>query len=418
MRPLVWLAALAVLSYAVAGGAVQSQIHVLIVAGQTEGYLSPCGCVKPMSGGVRRRVTAIRQLSAPGRTTVIDTGVLVKGQGRQDEMKAEAVAETMRLVKVAALGYGLEEARLGAGMAASLDRLSGGALVASGLEGAGVGAARFKKSGPFLIGSIDPRGAELGAALGEPAEPPAESVRALLAEAKSANLVPVLMTRGDLASAEALAKAHPALRLVVCTMKSAPFEAPKRIGDTLIVTPGEHAKHIVRIEWDGKAFTAYRSYELGPEYADDKEAQEVYTAYLGRVTREDLIAMVPRRETAAYVGNGECAKCHVAADQAWKASRHAKALSTLEKEGHDRDPDCVECHVVGLHAVTGFKSRADTPLLTDVGCESCHGPGAPHKMNPYRNKMGKAGKESCVPCHNTEHSPTFDFDTYWEKIKH
>jgi hypothetical protein len=417
MKPLVWAGALLVLGYSLAPGSWGEPNHVLLISGATDGYLSPCGCVKPMSGGLRRRVTAIRQLSVPERTTVVDSGGMVVGRGRQDEMKAEAVAETMGLVKVAAINYGQEEAALGEGMADGLQRLSGRALVASGLVGSPLPVHRFKPSGPFLIGAIDPRMTQVGSHRPEPVE---ASVKALLDEARESKLVPVLMTRGDLAHAEDLAKRHPALRLIVCAVKSAPFEAPKKVGDTLIVTPGEHGKYLVRIEWDGKAFTAYRFYDLGPQYADDKEAQDVYAAYLARVTREDLLAMVPRNETEAFAGSAVCATCHVKESQVWKASEHAHALETLEKEGHDRDPDCVACHVVGLSSVQGFKSRALTPRLSDVGCESCHGPARLHAMsgNPKKYVLGKAGAESCMKCHVVEHSPGFDFATYWEKIKH
>ncbi len=418
MRPLVWLVALVVFAYSVSNGMVAPERHVLVIAGATDGYLSPCGCVKPMSGGLRRRITAIKQLSIPNKTTVIETGGFVKNSGRQDQMKAEAIAETMKLVKVAAINYGLEEARLGEGMAASLDGLSGGALIASGLSGGSIPVKRFKASGPFIIGGIDPRTDQLAAALSTKPESIDESVRALTDEAKESNLVPVLMTRGDLESAEALAKKHPTLRLIVCSVKSSPYDEPRKVGDTLIVTPGEHAKYVVRIEWDGEKFAAYKFIDLGPEYADDKGAQEIYAAYLGRVTREDLLAMVPRSESPEFAGNAKCISCHAAEGRVWKNSLHSKALATLEKEGHDRDPDCTGCHVVGLRTVSGFKSRTVTPNLTDVGCEACHGPGKLHSMNPPKNKMPEVGKESCMPCHNTEHSPTFDFDTYWAQIKH
>ncbi len=418
MKPIVWLAASIVLLYSVTNGMIAPERHVLLIAGAEEGYLSPCGCVKPMSGGLRRRITAIRQLFVPHKTTVIETGGFVKSSGRQDEMKAEAIAETMKLVNVAAINYGLEEARLGAGMAASLDRLSGEALVATGLAGGAIPVKKFKPSGPFLIGGIDPRTDQIAAALNTKPEAVDESVRALTDEAKASKLVPVLMTRGDYESAEALAKKHPALRLIVCAAKSSPYEAPRKVGDTLIVTPGEHAKYVLRIEWDGKGFTAYRFIDLGPEFADDKEAQAVYTAYLARVTREDLLSMVPRSDTDAFAGSAACAPCHAAETRVWKDSLHSHALATLEKEGHDRDPDCVQCHVVGLRSVQGFKSRMETPRLSDVGCESCHGPSKLHSMNPTKNKLPMVGKESCMPCHTTENSPTFDFDTYWAKIKH
>ncbi|MBC8065424.1 MAG: cytochrome c family protein, partial [Chlorobia bacterium] len=113
-----------------------------------------------------------------------------------------------------------------------------------------------------------------------------------------------------------------------------------------------------------------------------------------------------------------CGKCHTESEKVWKKSKHAVALKTLEREGHDRDPDCVECHVVGLASIYGFTSRKATPGLTDVGCESCHGPGAKHSLTPKEVPMGKVGQESCMPCHKSENSPHFDFAKYWAKIAH
>lgn len=414
MKAFAPLVALLVLGYSVTSGMVAQDRHVLLISGDSLGYLSPCGCTEPMVGGLRRRITAIKQMSVPNKTTVIETGGTVEGTGRQDQMKAEAIAETMKLVKVAAINFGLEEARLGV----QLGHLSGNAMVATGLEPATMQTHRFKKSGPFLIGGIDPRRQELASATKAVVDDVDSSVQALLDEAKAAGLVPVLMTRGDAGHAETLAKKHSALRLIVCSTKSSPYEVPKEVGDTLIVTPGEHGKFVLRMEWDGKRFTNYKFVTLGPEYADDEQAQEVYMAYLSRVTREDLLSMVPRSGSPKYYGNALCISCHSAEGRIWKESAHAHALATLEKEGHDRDPDCVACHVVGLNTTTGFKDRKVTPNLTDVGCESCHGPGETHRLNPAKNKMGLVGEKSCMPCHTTENSPNFDFETYWAKIKH
>lgn len=414
MKAIAPVLALGVFGYSVLGGIAAPERHVLLVTGDSHGYLSPCGCTEPMVGGLRRRITAVRQLSVPNKTTVIDIGGTVDGTGRQDQMKAETIAETMKLVKVAAMNFGLEEARLGV----QLGHLSGDAMVATGITAPTAQTHRFKPSGPFLIGGIDPRTDQLATAIKGTVDSVDAAVRALLDEAKESGLAPVLMSRGDAEHAEALAKRHPALRLIVCSTKSSPYDAPKKVGGVLIVTPGEHGKFVLRIEWDGSAFVNYRFATLGPEYADDAEAQEVYTAYLARVTREDLLSMVPRSGEPKFYGNALCISCHPAEGRVWKASAHSHALATLEREGHDRDPDCVACHVVGLSATTGFKDRKVTPNLTDVGCESCHGPGENHRMAPARNKMGLVGEKACMPCHTTENSPNFDFETYWEKIKH
>ncbi|HXH59822.1 MAG TPA: cytochrome c family protein [Fimbriimonadaceae bacterium] len=418
MKALLWLAACAIFGFGAFGGVAKTGRQVLLIVGGTDGYVSPCGCVEPMTGGIRRRITALRLLSVKDRTTIVDNGDLVGGNGRQDEMKAEALAECMGLVHVDALNYGVEEARLGAGMADSLDRLSGGALLSTGLSDARLPTKRFRESGPFVIGAVDGRSQQLGRLLETHVEDVDSSVRSLLDEARDSGKVPVLLMRGDFDQARSMADRHPGLRLIVCDVKTTPPAAPIKVGRTLIVTPGERGKFVVKIEWDGTAFAGYSSTDLGPEFKDDAEAQKVYSAYLGRVAREGLLAMLPREPTKEFAGSAACTRCHKEAAKVWEQSAHANALSTLEREGHEKDPDCVSCHVVGLSSVHGFVSRETTPMLADVGCESCHGPARAHAMRPNKNKMAKVESDVCTKCHNTEHSPGFDFKTFWPKIAH
>src|SRR5262249_57377371 len=42
------------------------------------------------------------------------------------------------------------------------------------------------------------------------------------------------------------------------------------------------------------------------------------------------------------------------------------------------DGECIVCHTVGFAYTTGFADEKKTPLLKDVGCENCHGPGSAH----------------------------------------
>jgi hypothetical protein len=78
----------------------------------------------------------------------------------------------------------------------------------------------------------------------------------------------------------------------------------------------------------------------------------------------------------------------------------------------------VGCHVVGLGSQSGFRSLAATPRLKDVGCESCHGPAAAHSQDPAAHKLPPVTAETCRTCHVAEHSPHFDFATFWPKIRH
>jgi hypothetical protein len=219
-------------------------------------------------------------------------------------------------------------------------------------------------------------------------------------------------------AAAALAKKHPDLRLIVYRATGDPPAAAERIGKTWLVTPGEKAKHLLRLTYSAGEFGSYASISLGPEFKNDPDAARIYGQYLGRVSQERLLDKLPRQPTKAFAGSEACAKCHPAAAKAWKASGHSHALLTLEKEKHDRDPDCVGCHVVGLKSDKGFRSRQLTPKLANVGCESCHGPAAGHAKAPRKMRLPKVGAKSCAQCHVPENSPHFEFGDYWRKIAH
>lgn len=152
---------------------------------------------------------------------------------------------------------------------------------------------------------------------------------------------------------------------------------------------------------------------------------------------------------AQYIGTKKCKMCHMSKKRGdqfgkWKAGPHAKAFATLatdeakavaKKAGVSGDPQkaaqCLECHV------TGFKAPATAKAATfnqseGVGCETCHGPGSLYKSMKVMKALAagtqdakavafvKAGKETCLQCHNKK-SPTykpFNFEERWKEIAH
>ncbi len=160
---------------------------------------------------------------------------------------------------------------------------------------------------------------------------------------------------------------------------------------------------------------------LTEDFKDDPETIQIKLGYLARVDAEALLLQMPRRPTLngdTFAGSRACRPCHSDDYRIWERSKHAKAMQTLVDEKHDKDPECVVCHVVGLEFESGFVSMEKTPHLKDVGCESCHGPARKHVQDPLNNKLGKAGEGSCMQCHVPAHSPNFDFQTYWKQIEH
>ena len=174
-----------------------------------------------------------------------------------------------------------------------------------------------------------------------------------------------------------------------------------------------------------------RSFEDAPELA---ETFRNYDAAVKKLFFINLDRMEKQRRESPFVGNGVCAACHVEIDVSWQKSRHAHAFATLEKKGKHFDPECLTCHVVGLkpweapenasatdrkfEGGTGFLSLQITPHLKNVQCENCHGPARAHLENSKIKPANKDPKIICVSCHQGSHSPAFNFETYWPKIKH
>ncbi|MFQ3668516.1 MAG: cytochrome c family protein [Fimbriimonadaceae bacterium] len=412
-------AALAIGAYGLVFGGPDPEPPVVVVfGGDTDGYLSPCGCTKPMSGGIRRRATAVRQLTVGRRAVILENGGLISGQGRQDELKAEALAEALRAMNATAIHFGLSEARLGPGLRISLAQLTGGRLVQSNALEADEDVVLSVAGGPFLIGGVETRSAALASATGRRTASDEDAVRRLVDEGRRQRRPVVVMLQGSLEDARRLARIFPEVALIQYRSAGDPPARPHREGNTVLVTPGEKGKHVVRMLWTRGGFSGYGVSKLNPEFDDDGTVAEVYRTYLARVAEEGLLDKLPRLPSEPFAGSQACYGCHRDAFEVWQKSAHARALATLEADNHDRDPDCTGCHVVGLDREGGFRSRRETPKLADVGCESCHGPSKKHSLDPYRFPKSKVGPASCLPCHNADHSPKFDYETYWKKIAH
>ncbi len=395
---------------------IDSSELVFFISGDTHGYLSPCGCSDPMSGGIRRRAAAIKALAGVGKAIVIDNGGWIAGTSRQDELKAEAIAESLRQMGVSAIALNFSELRLGKPEVESLSRLSGEHFVATSVHSESDIAHDLIRKGKLTIGSIWANGNAPAALLEQKPRSVDDSMRSLLGADPEA--VPIVLYDGFESDAKKLARQYPAIRLVVYRSEGNAPEKPLRIGRTLLVTPGSKGRQILRIALRNGQFQNYRSIDLGPQFADDPQISRIYASYLRRVSREGLLEKIPRERSETYAGSVLCGSCHATALSKWRGSKHAQALKTLSKLGHEKDPDCVPCHVVGLFHSGGFRSVEKTPGLAAVGCESCHGPGMRHSLDPTNQRLAKLDVSSCSSCHNPENSPRFNFGQYWKKISH
>lgn len=119
-------------------------------------------------------------------------------------------------------------------------------------------------------------------------------------------------------------------------------------------------------------------------------------------------------DDVAYVGSAACSACHQEAYAWWRNHAHGVAYLTLQQRNKEYNLDCVGCHVTGYEQPGGSTVTHNLDgALVNVGCESCHGPGAAHVKNPEGSSLVRDTPEAvCVPCHNEEHSDLFDYEAY------
>lgn len=188
---------------------------------------------------------------------------------------------------------------------------------------------------------------------------------------------------------------------------------------------------------DGQPAFVYGPVAMEPEYRVDDVIQQRRHEF--NQSLEALIAEIDRDPLPVddgdpfFVGQARCQDCHAAAHDFWENTSHASAVETLEVRHKQFDQNCIGCHVDGWEQPGGsvlgsieyeaeLGGETFTKDLHEVGCESCHGPGSNHLLNPLdddgqpHNIVRSPGEQQCTQCHVPEHSPTFDFDVYVDQI--
>ncbi len=123
------------------------------------------------------------------------------------------------------------------------------------------------------------------------------------------------------------------------------------------------------------------------------------------------------------LGNAGCATCHTPQSDFWKGTSHAKAYMTLVQKKKNLDLQCLPCHMtedsqdMTLEQLPLERFLSFPEELQAVGCESCHGAGKKHSMEPERFKTIRLPSEKvCLTCHTEEHDDNFDYNIKLPKV--
>ncbi len=438
----------------------------LVITGRQDGYLEPCGCagLDRMKGGLMRRHTFLQQLRRDRDWPVVavDVGGLIKGFGRQAELKFQTTFTAMQKMSYDAIGFGEGELRLPTGELVSVAAGVGGKP--SPFVSANVGLFGFASGLTATKRILEAGGRKIGvtAVLGAKYQkeihnadiemsPPETAVQKVLPDFKKEGCdLLILLAHATVEESVELAKKFPEFDVVVTAGGiGEPPDKAQTIGDkTLLVEVGDKGMAAVVLGlYDDQPRLRYQRVLFDSRYPASPEIKSLFAAYQEQLKDLGLASLgvravpYPQRDILGpFVGSAKCESCHEESYRIWKKSGHARAYATLVNADPPRnfDPECISCHVIGWHPTKyfpyqgGFLSKEKTPELIDVGCESCHGAGGAHceaeaKNDPaLQEKLQKAmvvtkaeAKERfCATCHDLDNSPDFDFSTYWPKVEH
>jgi len=435
---------------------------VLLISGEQDGYLQPCGCTDGQLGGLGRRYDFAEKLRAKGWPVAgIDLGNLIhdpagsRGGPAQERIKFDIALKALDSMKYEAVALGPEDLKLGVGellgMLLNLKSprfLASNVKAAEGFEATLRSSATFK-AGPVTVGAaaiLDPAAFE---ALNDPdkaallAIRPADAVLpGILAGLEKASQIQILMVQGPIEEGRRLAGKFPGFDLVVTASKfDDPDERPESLngGKTLLINVGRKGKYVGVIGFFPGSTPAvrYKRQALGsPEFREaepirrlvDVDFQDVLRS-VGVVENITRHANVEGAPGATYAGAESCCGCHPKTFEKWASTKHARAYEVLTnpRRNREHDAECISCHTTGFTYTSGWVSAEKTPYLKGNQCENCHGPGSLHNAEPdnlaYRKPMARTADFAnrsgfCTNCHNEDNDHNFTFDARYAQIFH
>ena len=276
--------------------------------------------------------------------------------------------------------------------------------------------------------------------------------------------VRILLSHGSVEESKELAAAFPDLDLIVMAQGFSdpdPRDQPEQIGRTQLLQVGHKGKFVgvVGIYPQEEERLKFQLIPLErSEFEDAPSMIEHMRQYQQRLEEERISladGAIAHPGGASFVGADACKDCHPRSWAVWESSGHAHAFDSLDpshqRMGFERlngvarmfDPECLSCHVTGWDPVEYIRYRSgflneeyaedddDRVLqqkLAGNQCENCHGPASRHLELLDSGDLDLAKKEvavtleqvkrTCYQCHDTDNSPDFEFDAYWELVKH
>ena len=408
------------------------------------GRLVPCGCFTGQLGGLTRVATMIG-LGSPPDELRVDVGDAIEGAADYDRIEYRHIQQAFAKMGYEALNVGHREAALSAAQLREIKAQAPVPMLSANLLDKATGkpifdAYRIVKRGAWriaLVGVLDPRagdGLGDGLAIGKMET----TLGSLLPKLKTEADFIVLLAFTDEAGQVELARQFYELDVILGGKVTQPSQKLVRENRSLILATTNQSRALgkLRVSLEGRSKMKAHDGEIllvSDQIPQHPEIAALATAYREEVRGAKLAIDDPEslqgdrvpgvKTTASYVGSQTCVSCHPSAAKTWQDSGHAHAFATLVARGADADPNCIGCHTVGFGTPSGYRREFKRERLTDVGCESCHGPASQHVAERTAGgeatfHFRKVGGGDCQKCHHGEFSRPFDYEKFWPLVQH
>ena len=407
-----------------------SQIEI-VYSGNIDGELEPCGCsIEGDLGGILRQSSTLKKLRQETPELIsLSSGGLIVSMVPQDKLTAEYILKAYSTLGFDAVGVQWSDLAYGDDFVLE-NKLN---WVSTNKGDKAFSDKRVIRRGEQTLtffSWLDPAGSPELAMQTQSQDQIANDIKALAADLKQAqkNGLTVLSTTLTLEQAKALPLAYVDILFINAAYEL--FSEPQQLDGTLVLQPGSRGMRLGRLSLtladDGRiASYDHEVISMPTSVADDPALLAWYEEYNNKVKQSYLkrVALRKSLETgeSPYVGEEACKSCHQEEHDIWSDTLHSNAFAKLEQVNKAFDPSCIKCHTVGFEKSGGFIDFDATPHLMNVQCESCHGAGRQHVesagFESTKNSDWQA-EQICAQCHVQKHSPSFDFDRYWPRIKH
>jgi len=418
----------------------------------TRGMLRRCGCSEGQMGGLSARAGYIKRNGPPGSTMVLDAGdtffpgLEVEPQRREFYLlKARTMAKAMDAAGTTASDVGEFDLACGPGFlqdaasVASFPFLCANASWDDGRTTGPFDASTIVELNGFKVGIVGVLGAgfpyaDFRSNFGDiKVSDPAAAAQAVIDRLRPDVDLVVVLTHLSVDPVDELVSKLRGADVVIQGHSSEHMEAPRRVGETLLMKGYMMGKYMGRLDiWleddperlaeGGPRLVGFefKTVPLDESVEPDEGVEKIIEGYREKLKERRFVFTRPEpKGTEDFAGPLVCRGCHPAEYENWSRTAHAGAFGILTLKGDQYDPECLPCHTTGFGYVSGYPEGSASGL-DNVTCESCHGRGSGHAaVKGGKTAVGISDEirrdvpeDTCRGCHDEEQSPYFEYERY------